>query len=82
MSKIEIDLPYPVNIQITEPANQLITWREALHRVANDLPVEAQAGTAHWKDFRNLAFNTISNLSNWIGYSFRIPPTTVKLSIS
>jgi len=82
MSKIEIDLPYPVKIQITEPTDQLITWQEALRRVADGLPVEAQAGTPYWKDFRILAFNTIANLSNWIGYSFRIPPTTVKLSIS
>ena len=82
MSKIEIDLPYPVKIQVTEPANQLITWQEALRRVADGLPVEAQAGKPSWEDLRTLAIPRISELGRWIGYSFRIPPTTVKLSIS
>lgn len=82
MSKIEIDLPYPVKIKITEPTDQLITWQEALRRVADGLPVEAQAGKPRWEDLRTLSLNTIADLGRWIGYSFRIPPTTVKLSIS
>lgn len=80
--KIAIEVPYPVNLKVIEPENQLLTWQEALIRIANGLPVDMLYDGFNWKSINANSNISITALSRYNRNAFRIPPTTVTLIIT
>ena len=80
--KIAIEVPYPVNLKVIEPENQLLTWQEALIRIANGLPVDMLYDGFNWKSLTAKSSISIETLSCYSRNAFRIPPTTVTLIVT